>query len=74
MPAAVTPSGARALLDEIRRLPMHKFLVDDVEGVPGTGFGASRLRSAVIGVTTVIYVEDVDGAGWAGGSLSHARG
>jgi uncharacterized protein len=37
IPTAVTPAEALALLDEIRRVPGHVFLPDDLEGVVGEG-------------------------------------
>jgi uncharacterized protein len=37
IPTAVTPAEALALLAEIRRVPGHVFLADDVEGVVGSG-------------------------------------
>jgi toxin-antitoxin system PIN domain toxin len=38
IPTAVTPTEALALLAEIRRVPGHVFLPDDLEGVVGEGF------------------------------------
>lgn len=38
IPTAVTPAEALALLAEIRRVPGHVFLPDDLEGVVGEGF------------------------------------